>query len=243
MKIKDLSPGLIAAALLLLAGCASMNKDECQLADWYAMGYQQGAQGRGTQAFSEYQQDCAAHKIQADFSAFKRGHEQGLNDFCTGERGHSLGQSGAGYNAQCPASRYPAFDDGYQRGLARYCSYDTGFRTGEAGQRLNRNCQDFADFGAGHAEGYARYSLLASIADIDQQLAETGELIAAEKALIADSEMLLVSKEATVDQRTQALVDIKLHREEISRLKKQLRSLGRQREELQYQLDGPEPHH
>lgn len=240
MNRSDLTRGLAAllvSTALLLAGCASMNAEECQVADWYAMGYQQGAQGRGTQAFTDYQKDCAAHKIQADFSAFKRGHEHGLGDYCTAERGNSLGQTGAGYNSQCTAARFPAFDEGYHRGLARYCSFDSGFRAGEAGHNLNRNCQDFPDFGAGHAEGYARYSLMASIADIDQQLVETEEQISVQKALIADSEALLISQEATVDQRTQALVDIKLHREEISRLKKQLRSLGRERDELHYQLD------
>ena len=226
-------------ALLILSGCASMNKKECQVADWHAMGYQQGVTGQGTQRFNKYQSDCADHDIRADFQSFKQGHQAGLTDYCTYERGQGLGQAGNAYNANCSASRYPEFDSGYRSGIARYCTYDNGLKSGEAGHRLNSSCAPHPDFAAGHGHGFARYQVFSAIADVEHQLAALEEQISVEKGLIAESEALIISSDATVDQRTQALVDIKYHREEISRLKKERHRLNDERADLQMQLDGP----
>jgi hypothetical protein len=32
--------------LLMAAGCATLDKDECRTADWYAIGQEDGARGR-----------------------------------------------------------------------------------------------------------------------------------------------------------------------------------------------------
>ena len=228
---------LIATVLLVLAGCATMNEQECRVADWYAIGYQHGANGQGTQSFSEYQSDCADHSIRADFQAFKEGHRSGLSDFCVFERGKGLGLRGASYNANCPAARYPDFKAGYDMGIEGFCTYENGFRSGEAGRELSALCSDFPEFADGFEKGFARYQLVTAIDRVEQQMAATEEQIADEWQFIEDSEALIVNDGTTSKQRAKALEDIHYHREEIERLKLELRGLEDERFELLDQLE------
>lgn len=230
---------LLAVMALLAGGCATMNKQECEVADWYAIGYQHGVHGQGTGKYKEYASDCADHSIKADFTAFKRGHRAGLDEYCSYDTGRNLGQNGSSYNAQCDSGRYPAFERGYHLGLEDYCNYDNGLIAGEKGAGLNRACNAYPAFGAGHEAGYARYEIRRSIASMEQELSDIDSQISAEQALIADSEALIISKDATVDERTQALIDIKLHREEIKKLRKARHQVEAGLSDLHMQLDGP----
>ena len=47
--------GLIAAGALalVLQGCASMSKNECMTADWYAIGYESGIRGQRESQISD----------------------------------------------------------------------------------------------------------------------------------------------------------------------------------------------
>lgn len=221
-----------AAAFLMLAGCATMNEQECRVADWHAIGYQHGANGQGTQSFSEYQSDCADHSIRADFQAFKEGHKSGLSDFCVFERGKNLGLKGASYNANCTATRYPDFKAGYDMGIEGFCTYENGFRIGEAGGKPSPTCSEFPRFAEGYQEGYARHEVMTAISRVEDQLTATEQKIVKERQFIEDSEALIVSDGTTPEQRADALEDMNYHREEISRLKHELLILDDERREL-----------
>lgn len=226
-----------AAAFLMLAGCATMNEQECRVADWHAVGYQHGANGQGTQSFSEYQSDCADHNIRADFQAFKEGHKSGLSDFCVFERGKNLGQKGASYNANCPAARYPDFKAGYDMGVAGFCTFKNGLESGEAGGKLSPTCSEFPGYAEGYQEGYARHELVSAINRVEDQLTATEQKIVKKRQFIEDSEALIVSDGTTSEQRADALEDINVHREEISRLKHQRFILDDERSELIHTLE------
>ncbi|MDI9245976.1 DUF2799 domain-containing protein [Marinobacter sp. CHS3-4] len=227
----------IATVFLILAGCATMNEQECRVADWHAIGYQHGASGQGTQSFSEYQSDCADHNIRADFQAFKEGHESGLSDFCVFERGKNLGLQGASYNANCTASRYPDFKKGYDMGIEGFCTYENGLRTGEAGGKLSPACSEFPRFAEGYQDGYARYEVVEAIDRVEDQLRATEQKIDEEQQFIEDSEALIVRDGTTSKQRADALEDINYHREEMSRLRRELLILEDERSELIHTLE------
>lgn len=54
-----------------LAGCASgMDSAECVTADWRAIGYEDGSQGRGANSFSERRKACADHGVTPNFEAY-----------------------------------------------------------------------------------------------------------------------------------------------------------------------------
>ena len=104
---------------LLLAGCETgppISPAQCSVADWRAVGYQDGAAGRAPERFVALQQACAAAGLGADQALYMSGREEGLTAFCQPERGFRLGLDGNGYNTACPpeldvAFRY-AHDDG-----------------------------------------------------------------------------------------------------------------------------------
>ncbi len=58
------------AIFFTLAGCASgMDSAECVTADWRAIGYEDGSQGRGTGAFAARRKACADHGVTPKFEA------------------------------------------------------------------------------------------------------------------------------------------------------------------------------
>jgi hypothetical protein len=112
---------------LALGGCAGtiMDKAECTVADWKAIGYEHGAKGYGTNAFGKYRKACAKHGIAADFDVYRSGHAEGIAIYCRPPNGYRLGTRGYRYSA-CPANLASAFqsanDDGYglyERRVAR----------------------------------------------------------------------------------------------------------------------------
>jgi hypothetical protein len=110
-----------ASSLLLLAlacGCASLDKEECLNADWYAIGLEDGARGRAVERLGDHRRACAKHNVAPDAQRYLAGRNEGLKSFCTYERGFSEGRAGHAYNAACP---YPhVFLSGYQRGRELY---------------------------------------------------------------------------------------------------------------------------
>jgi len=99
---------------LLVAACASMDKDECRTADWYGIGLEDGARGRAVERLGEHRRACAKHNVTPDTARYIAGRNEGLRTFCTYDRGYAEGRAGHAYNAGCPD---PAnFLAGYQRG-------------------------------------------------------------------------------------------------------------------------------
>jgi hypothetical protein len=109
---------LLIAATLLLAGCASMDRNECVNADWYAIGLEDGAQGRGVDRLGAHRRACAEHNVAPDAERYVAGHREGLKTFCTYERGYAQGRAGRSYAGICPAGLREEFLAGYERGRA-----------------------------------------------------------------------------------------------------------------------------
>ncbi len=113
--------GLVLFAFLLgLQGCATMDGEQCQLADWRLVGYQDGVLGKTAATIGEYSRDCAGHAVVPDLDAWRAGREEGLLEYCTKDNGFRLGQAGRGYNSVCPASSEAAFRSAYEDGRAIY---------------------------------------------------------------------------------------------------------------------------
>ena len=104
------------AAMLLLAGCASMDKSECLNADWYAVGLEDGARGHSVERLGAHRRACAEHNVAPDGEGYAAGHREGLKSFCTYERGYALGRAGKTASTTCPPALRDAFLAGYGRG-------------------------------------------------------------------------------------------------------------------------------
>src|SRR5687768_11127744 len=99
-----------------LAGCASLDKDECRSADWYAIGLEDGARGRAVERLGDHRRACAGHGVAPQTERYLAGRNEGLKSFCTFARGHSQGRAGQGYAGSRPYGSAGRFLAGYQRG-------------------------------------------------------------------------------------------------------------------------------
>lgn len=111
---------LTALAGLAFAGCASMNEDECMVADWNAIGYQDGAHGSTTGGFTSRSKACAKHGITSDFNAYLAGWDEGVKRYCTPQNGFATGSNGGRYQGVCPSEVETDFLAAYSDGRQLY---------------------------------------------------------------------------------------------------------------------------
>ncbi len=110
----------IAGLVILTGGCASMSEEECLVADWHALGFEDGAAGLTVAQLGERRQACAEYGVRPDTGAYRAGRNEGLRLYCTDQRGYRLGRSGRTYNGVCPAGLEPPFLAAYQAGRDIY---------------------------------------------------------------------------------------------------------------------------
>lgn len=92
---------LALIGLLALGGCATLTADQCKVADWRALGVEDGALGHGEHRFLEYAKDCAKAGVIPNRTAWEAGRAVGLNQFCTPEGAYSAGVDGRPFRGRC----------------------------------------------------------------------------------------------------------------------------------------------
>ena len=105
---------------MLLSSCATLNKDQCVNANWYAIGLEDGARGSPLERLGEHRRACAEHGVAPNPEQYLRGRGEGMKSFCTYERGFSEGRAGHGYASVCPPELAANFGVGYSRGHELY---------------------------------------------------------------------------------------------------------------------------
>ncbi len=107
----------VLATMLGMSGCASISKDECLAANWQDVGIRDGASGRPEEYLIRHNTACAKVGVTPDRDAWQRGREQGLERYCTPQRGFSIGEMGSTPIAGiCRNHDEPGFLDGHERG-------------------------------------------------------------------------------------------------------------------------------
>ena len=102
---------VLLMSFALLAGCATMDEAECNFADWYAVGFEDGSKGRNLGYIARHAKACERHGITPQQSPWKRGHAEGLKVFCVPESAHRLGTQGRDFPTVChPHSTREMFD-------------------------------------------------------------------------------------------------------------------------------------
>jgi len=94
---------VVAALAFALQGCASISRNECVTADWYAIGYESGIRGEREAQIAEHRKACAEHGVTPDLARFMAGRDAGLERFCVPINGYRLGRAGTGYAGVCPS--------------------------------------------------------------------------------------------------------------------------------------------
>ncbi|WP_196140531.1 DUF2799 domain-containing protein [Aliikangiella sp. G2MR2-5] len=114
------SLSFIILCFLTQTGCATMDRSECQVANWQIIGMEDGAAGRPSSYIGNHRSACAEHGIAPNLQQYLVGHNEGLKQYCTYDRGLSLGRSGGGYNGVCPANLSKGFKRGFNKGHREY---------------------------------------------------------------------------------------------------------------------------
>lgn len=129
---------LTALLAVVLSGCAKMDVAECQSADWRAIGYGDGVEGRGPSAFGALRKACAKHGFTADFASYRVGRDEGLVHFCRAPNAYRLGTRGYRYGGVCPARLEGAFLAAHAEG---YGLYTRALKVKRLGKRLRGSKQ------------------------------------------------------------------------------------------------------
>ena len=175
---------LLLAFGAILTGCASgLSKDECQVVDWHAIGYEDAVRGWSQTRVGHHRKACARHGVALDLGAYRQGWEEGAERYCQPGNGYRQGRSGSRYPGICPAALEPAFLDAYNSGRELY-------QLEAAVQHTTRAL-------------HARHSRLA---DIEIELRDTGlDLIApgisTEQRLVLLDELRKLERERAANQR------------------------------------------
>ncbi|WFE73582.1 DUF2799 domain-containing protein [Roseinatronobacter sp. S2] len=112
---------LTVAAMVVLASCASISREECLQGDWHAIGLRDGAAGeRPDMQFERHQRQCAKVDVTPDRTEWQHGYDQGLPRFCTPLSGLEQGQRGRINRNLCPAELAAGFDEGHALGLREH---------------------------------------------------------------------------------------------------------------------------
>lgn len=156
---------LVLICVTVLAGCATLSEEECITADWYTIGYEDGANGQPDTRIGSHREACAKHGVTPDLRDYQDGHSEGLLTFCTPRNGFNRARTGYQYNGICPPSLEPEFLDGYDAGRQIYqvasevSSLEDQQRSNEAEQqRIEQQLleKEAALFGSGTPEEQRR---------------------------------------------------------------------------------------
>ncbi|MEC6907343.1 DUF2799 domain-containing protein [Photobacterium piscicola] len=114
MTIKSLAITLILCSTV--SACSVMNEQQCQTANWSALGYLDGSQGASENQFNERSSACSEYNVHANFNQYQASYQQGLITYCTESHGFFVGSNGNSYLGVCPQATSTAFLRGYRQG-------------------------------------------------------------------------------------------------------------------------------
>lgn len=108
------SAGLLTASQI---GCSSgMGKDQCVVADWNMIGYEDGLHGYPADQIGVHRVACARYQVVPNLAAYAQGRTRGLIEYCQPKNGFRAGLYGNGYANVCSGPTEPAFVDSYKYG-------------------------------------------------------------------------------------------------------------------------------
>jgi len=116
--IFSLSVSLLISIHLL--SCSTLNKAECNNANWNVLGFEDGNKGRELSYIKNHKNSCAEYSISPDLSEYLIGHAAGMRQFCTENNGYKQGLYALKVKNICPPNLKNSFQRGYSRGLKTY---------------------------------------------------------------------------------------------------------------------------
>lgn len=193
---------LVIALGVLVSGCATMDEDECRVADWWAIGYEDGVRGVPASHIGERRKACADHGVTPDFAAYREGRNEGLREYCTPASGFRLGRKGRPLTAVCPSELEGDFRDAYKSGREIHQAATVVRNTGS---RLERKKQELSE---------VRSSLTSKTAELIVPSTGTERRI----ELLVEIQELNARKQTLQNEISRLSADLNRHRDELAAL-------------------------
>ena len=109
--------GLILVGCTILAGCQSMNPEQCATADWQEIGRIDGRLGQNSRHVNLHRDVCEEVGTAVDLQRYEEGRKEGLNEFCSEAGAYDAGRKNfAYYDGLCPAELEVEFKKWYAAG-------------------------------------------------------------------------------------------------------------------------------
>ena len=105
----------------LLAGCAAMSVEECQVANWAQVGEQDGQLGNSNRLASYYK-SCEKVGIQPNQQLYNQAYQQGLKRYCQPAVIFDKSLTGSGNYSVCPIEQHAVLRPYYDVGSAYYAA-------------------------------------------------------------------------------------------------------------------------
>lgn len=116
MRMLTIRLPILAICSAITSGCATLDNAECQSADWYLIGFEDGSRGYDASRIRSHRQACAEAQVTPDINRYLLGLERGYQDYCVANKGYQLGATGGSYNNVCPAKQAAEFAQAFQHG-------------------------------------------------------------------------------------------------------------------------------
>lgn len=193
-----------------MAGCGGMSANECELADWRAVGYEDGVRGVTSDHFGSYRRACAEHEVAPDFETWQEGRQAGLREYCQPARAYREGASGRDYQGICPPDLEGPYLASYEEGRTLYdLEYAVRSTSHKIDQRRSRidaievELTELAgDVLLGEKTSEQRAALVVRTKQLVEERATLGsEIDALEKRLAEAQEALAAHREQMVTRR------------------------------------------
>lgn len=92
---------LVTTLLVYVSGCATMSKEECQLANWQAIGQMDGANGKQADYLAKRSSNCVKNGIMPNQILWEKGRQKGLRNYCTPNNIYNQGLHGKSFSPVC----------------------------------------------------------------------------------------------------------------------------------------------
>tara|TARA_B100000925_G_scaffold266740_1_gene226768 strand:- start:1140 stop:1676 length:537 start_codon:yes stop_codon:yes gene_type:complete len=92
--------------LLIFSSCASLDEDQCKNGNWDIIGRRDGSNGEPLSVLEDHQKACSEYGVKINVSMYKKSRKEGLKQYCTGENGFEVGQSGREYHNVCKSKKF-----------------------------------------------------------------------------------------------------------------------------------------
>ncbi len=110
----------ISLISVLLASCATLNKDECRTADWKLIGFVDGSKGYPASRIGQHRSACAEYGISPNLDLYSKGRVEGLHQYCVPNTAYKLGRAGSSYSGICSGYNEADFIVAYKAGRHLY---------------------------------------------------------------------------------------------------------------------------